>query len=50
MNSLGITLRMGQAAQERVTSAFSLAQEAAGIGRVYQGLFDAAGGPWPVSH
>lgn len=35
-------LRMGQAAQERVTSAFSLAQEAAGIGRVYQGLFDAA--------
>ena len=36
------TLRMGRAAQERVTSAFSLAQEAAGIGRVYQGLFDAA--------
>lgn len=35
-------LRMGQAAQERVTSAFSLAQEAAGIGRVYQGLWDAA--------
>lgn len=35
-------LRMGQAAQERVTSAFSLAQEAAGIGRVYQRLFDAA--------
>jgi mannosyltransferase len=35
-------LRMGQAAQQRVTSAFSLAQEAAGIGRVYQGLFDAA--------
>lgn len=35
-------LRMGQAAQARVTSAFSLAQEAAGIGRVYQGLWDAA--------
>ncbi len=34
--------RMGQAAQARVTSAFSLAQEAAGIGRVYQGLWDAA--------
>lgn len=37
-----VALRMGRAAQERVTSAFSLAQEAAGIGRVYQGLFDAA--------
>ncbi len=35
-------LHMGQAAQARVTSAFSLAQEAAGIGRVYQGLWDAA--------
>ena len=35
-------LRMGQAAQERVTSAFSMAKEAAGIGRVSHGLFDAA--------
>jgi mannosyltransferase len=35
-------LRMGQAAQQRVAEHFSLAQEAAGIGRVYQQLFDAA--------
>ena len=35
------TQAMGQAARERVTQHFSLAQEAAGIGRVYQGLFDA---------
>jgi mannosyltransferase len=35
-------LRMGQAAQQRVAERFSLAQEAAGIGRVYQQLFDAA--------
>jgi len=35
-------LRLGQAAHERVHSTFTLAQEAAGIGRVYQGLFDAA--------
>lgn len=33
---------MGQAALQRVGSHFSLAQEAAGIGRVYQKLFDAA--------
>ena len=36
-------LRMGQAAQQRVTQHFSLAQEAAGIGRVYQQLFEKAG-------
>jgi mannosyltransferase len=35
-------LQMGQAAQQRVAERFSLAQEAAGIGRVYQQLFDAA--------
>lgn len=35
-------LLMGQAAQERVAQHFSLAQEAAGIGRVYQQLFDQA--------
>jgi mannosyltransferase len=35
-------LRMGQAAQQRVAERFSLAQEAAGIGRVYQQLFDVA--------
>ena len=35
-------LRLGQAARERVHSTFTLAQEAAGIGRVYQSLFDAA--------
>jgi mannosyltransferase len=34
--------QMGQAAQQRVAQRFSLAQEAAGIGRVYQQLFDAA--------
>jgi mannosyltransferase len=36
------TVQMGQAARERVLSAFTLAREAEGIGRVYQGLFDAA--------
>jgi mannosyltransferase len=35
-------LRMGQAAQQRVAERFSLAQEAAGIGRVYQQLLDTA--------
>lgn len=35
-------LAMGQAARQRVVERFTLAQEAAGIGRVYQGLFDAA--------
>jgi mannosyltransferase len=34
------TLAMGEAARQRVTERFSLAQEAAGIGRVYQQLFD----------
>lgn len=34
-------LRMGEAARARVTAHFSLAQEAAGIGRVYQRLFNA---------
>jgi mannosyltransferase len=33
-------LAMGEAARQRVTERFSLAQEAAGIGRVYQQLFD----------
>lgn len=33
---------MGQAAMQRVATHFSLAQEAAAIGRVYQTLFDAA--------
>ena len=32
---------MGQAAQQKVTQHFSLAQEAAGIAKVYQGLFNA---------
>ena len=32
---------MGQAAQQKVTQQFSLAQEAAGIAKVYQGLFNA---------
>ena len=36
------TLAMGEAARQRVTERFSLAQEAAGIGRVYQQLFDKA--------
>jgi len=35
-------LRLGEAARARVASAFSLEQEAAGIGRVYQALFDGA--------
>ena len=35
-------LRLGEAARARVASAFSLEQEAAGIGRVYQSLFDGA--------
>lgn len=35
-------LAMGEAARQRVTERFSLAQEAAGIGRVYQQLFDKA--------
>ena len=35
-------LAMGEAARQRVTERFSLAQEAAGIGRVYQQLFDRA--------
>ena len=34
------TLAMGEAARQRVTERFSLAQEAAGIGRVYRQLFD----------
>lgn len=34
------TLAMGEAARVRVTTEFSLAQEAAGIGRIYQQLFD----------
>ncbi len=34
------TLAMGEAARQRVTTEFSLAQEAAGIGGVYQQLFD----------
>ncbi|WP_101047590.1 glycosyltransferase family 4 protein [Macromonas nakdongensis] len=34
--------RMGEAARERVVAHFSLAQEAAGIGRVYERLFAAA--------
>ena len=34
------TLAMGEAARQRVTERFSLAQEAAGIGRVYSQLFD----------
>ncbi|MFN5177263.1 glycosyltransferase, partial [Limnohabitans sp.] len=40
-------LAMGQAARERVLSTFTLAREAEGIGRVYQGLFDAAGARRP---
>lgn len=36
------TLAMGEAARQRVTERFSLAQEAVGIGRVYQQLFDRA--------
>lgn len=35
------TLAMGEAARQRVQAHFSLAQEAAGIGRVYQQLFGA---------
>ncbi len=33
-------LAMGEAARQRVTHLFSLEQEAAGIGRVYQTLFE----------
>lgn len=36
------TLAMGEAARRRVTEKFSLEQEAAGIGRVYERLFAAA--------
>jgi mannosyltransferase len=35
-------LALGEAARQRVMARFSLAQEAAGIGRVYQQLFDRA--------
>jgi len=35
-------LQMGLVAQQRVAEGFSLAQEAAGIGRVYQQMFDTA--------
>lgn len=42
MQDPALALAMGQAAQLRVHQTFSLAQEAAGIGHVYQQLFDAA--------
>jgi mannosyltransferase len=42
---LPTAVQMGQAAQARVSQAFSLAKEAEGIGRVYQQLFDQAARP-----
>jgi mannosyltransferase len=39
---LPAAVQMGQAAQARVSHAFSLAKEAEGIGQVYQQLFDEA--------
>ena len=38
-------VQMGHAASERVSQVFSLANEAEGIGRVYQQLFDQASRP-----